>query len=205
MTTEQHTAQEQPEGADSEQVIAQGHAPSRGIDPEKLLELARQRHHNGGVTLGWPTVIKIVEELRQGRTAVEERDRFSRLFANACETLGAVQEALGNEDAPATIGLEPELVRELKEGRDALAAHVERISSYKDRLEAKGLMPARLAGIIEEAPATSLARRDDEQQAEGALAVRHLTQGEDWEDQELREVIDDYVAGLRRQAMEATE
>lgn len=34
------------------------------IDPEKLLQLARQRQHDGGVTLSWPTVLKIIEELR---------------------------------------------------------------------------------------------------------------------------------------------
>jgi len=35
------------------------------IDPEKLLALAQDRHREGGVTLAWPTVLKIVEELRQ--------------------------------------------------------------------------------------------------------------------------------------------
>ena len=35
------------------------------IDPQKLAELARARSGPGGVTLGWPTVIQIIEELRQ--------------------------------------------------------------------------------------------------------------------------------------------
>ncbi|MFW6344796.1 MAG: hypothetical protein ACOC0M_00470 [Halomonas sp.] len=35
------------------------------IDPEKLLDLARQRQGPAGVTLSWPTVLKIIEELRQ--------------------------------------------------------------------------------------------------------------------------------------------
>jgi hypothetical protein len=35
------------------------------IDPEKLLELARSRQGTAGVTLSWPTVLKIIEELRQ--------------------------------------------------------------------------------------------------------------------------------------------
>ena len=35
------------------------------IDPEKLLQLARERQGPGGVTLGWPTVLKIIDELRQ--------------------------------------------------------------------------------------------------------------------------------------------
>lgn len=35
------------------------------IDPEQLLQLARKRQGAGGVTLAWPTVLKIIEELRQ--------------------------------------------------------------------------------------------------------------------------------------------
>lgn len=56
----------------------------------------------------------------------EERDRFSRMFANACANLGAVQEALGNEDVPEVIGLEPQLVKKLRAERDALAVEVKR-------------------------------------------------------------------------------
>ncbi|MGE4534697.1 hypothetical protein [Halomonas sp.] len=41
------------------------------IDPEKLLELARNRQGPAGVTLSWPTVVKIVEELR-GLNALRE-------------------------------------------------------------------------------------------------------------------------------------
>lgn len=35
------------------------------IDPVKLLELAKSRHHDGGVTLSWPTVLQIIDQLRQ--------------------------------------------------------------------------------------------------------------------------------------------
>lgn len=42
-------------------------------------------------------------------------------------------------------------------------------------------------------------------QAEGAMAVRHLTKGDDWEDEDLRAVIDDYISGLRRQAEDIEE
>ena len=42
-----------------------------------MLFRSKQRHHDGGVTLAWPTVIKIVEELRLGRTAAEERDALN--------------------------------------------------------------------------------------------------------------------------------
>ncbi|WP_081949000.1 DUF3850 domain-containing protein [Litchfieldella xinjiangensis] len=48
----------------------------------------------------------------------------------------------------------------------------------------------------------SLARLIADKKIEGALAIRHLTHGDDWEDEDLRAVIDDYVAGLRRQAEE---
>ncbi len=40
-----------------------------GIDPEKLLDLAKRRQHDGGVTLGFPTVLKIVEALRERAAA----------------------------------------------------------------------------------------------------------------------------------------
>lgn len=56
---------------------------SAGIDPEKLFELANQRHNDGGVALGWLTVIKIVEELR-GRAdlqrQLEEADKMHTAY-----------------------------------------------------------------------------------------------------------------------------
>lgn len=60
----------------------------------------------------------------------EDRDRFSRMFAQACETLGAVQEALGEESSTELTGFEPQLVKKTKEERDALAAHVERLDIH---------------------------------------------------------------------------
>ncbi|WP_277810636.1 hypothetical protein [Chromohalobacter canadensis] len=57
----------------------------------------------------------------------EDRDRLSRMFAQACETLGAVQEALGEESSTELTGFEPQLVKKTKEERDALAAHVENL------------------------------------------------------------------------------
>ncbi|QTP60901.1 hypothetical protein HNO53_20605 [Billgrantia antri] len=59
------------------------------------------------------------------RELIAERDRFQRLFATACETLGAVQEALGNENTPELTGFEPELVRKLRGERDALVREIE--------------------------------------------------------------------------------
>lgn len=48
--------------------------------------------------------------------------------------------------------------------------------------------------------AAAIASRDAAMKAEGAKAIRHLTQGEDWEDDELRQVIDDCADEYRRQA-----
>lgn len=45
-----------------------------------------------------------------------------------------------------------------------------------------------------------LTKRDLIKQAEGASAVRHLTQGNDWDDDELRIVIDDYITTLHQRA-----
>ena len=39
--------------------------PKQPIDPDRLLKLCRQRHHNGSVTLGWPCMLHIIEQLRQ--------------------------------------------------------------------------------------------------------------------------------------------
>ncbi|OBX36933.1 hypothetical protein A8U91_01281 [Halomonas elongata] len=42
------------------------------IDPEQLLKLAKDRHGPAGVTLGWPTVMQIVEGLRErNRLAID--------------------------------------------------------------------------------------------------------------------------------------
>jgi hypothetical protein len=45
----------------------------------------------------------------------EDLARYKRMFAAACETLGEIQQALGNE----IVGIEPVLVKELVEDRDA--------------------------------------------------------------------------------------
>lgn len=38
---------------------------SSNIDPEKLLALCARRHESGYVTLSWPMVLQIIEQLRQ--------------------------------------------------------------------------------------------------------------------------------------------
>lgn len=50
-------------------------------------------------------------------------DRHKRWFTAACERLGEIQSALGNS----VVGIEPVLIREMIDERDALAAHVDRL------------------------------------------------------------------------------
>ncbi|MGP5325967.1 hypothetical protein [Vreelandella titanicae] len=55
------------------------------IDPEKLLELCRQRQNDGGVTLSWPSMLQIVEQLRLSNALVaklEALDRNRQLHAH---------------------------------------------------------------------------------------------------------------------------
>lgn len=40
------------------------------IHPDKLLELCRKRYHKGGVTLSWPFMLQIVDQLRNDQTLV---------------------------------------------------------------------------------------------------------------------------------------
>ncbi|MDL4862076.1 hypothetical protein NPJ88_007010 [Halomonas elongata] len=91
----------------------------------------------------------------------KERGRFSRLFANACESLGAVREALGNEDAPETTGLEPHFVRKLKDERDALAAHASEILSALNSTTDEFECCVRVGKVIKAGPEASIARRDE--------------------------------------------
>lgn len=49
----------------------------------------------------------------------EDLDRHKRMFAAACGTLGEIQQLLGNQ----IVGIEPALVKELVDDRDALAAY----------------------------------------------------------------------------------
>jgi hypothetical protein len=96
--------------------------------------------------------------------AGEDRARFERLFANACETLGAIQEALGNENTPELTGFEPELVKKLRDEKDALAAHIDSFRRLRD--SAAGLTWDDVEEWMAADPGASLARRDAETQAE---------------------------------------
>lgn len=106
----------------------------------------------------------------------EDRDRFIRIFAQACETLGAVQEALGEESSVETTGFEPQLVKKIKEERDALAAHVERMKHLLDGVIESDLngaheWDAAVAKWLKEAPETSLDHLKAQWQAEALEEV----------------------------------
>lgn len=58
---------------------------------------------------------------------MEDLAKHKRLFAATCQQLGSIQQALGST----VVGIEPALVRELVEEREALAAHVERLKEEK--------------------------------------------------------------------------
>lgn len=98
---------------------------------------------------------------------VEDLSRHKRMFVAACETLGEIQQALGND----IVGIEPVLVKELVEDRDALAAHVERLQVAGDDLREpwhlNRMLGAKTRRRVETwdkarstTPAASLARRD---------------------------------------------
>ena len=55
------------------------------IDPEKLLELCRQSQTDDGVTLSWPSMLQIVEQLRLSNalvTKLEAIDSKRQLHAH---------------------------------------------------------------------------------------------------------------------------
>jgi hypothetical protein len=99
-------------------------------------------------------IVDLVEQREQYRIAEEAQIALREKATNKVAQLESRIEILSQQSCA------------LQELCDALSAHIERIAGYRDRLEAKGLMPARLAGVIDEAPIYSLARRDAEKKAE---------------------------------------
>lgn len=88
---------------------------------EQILEALRERdeHRNhlaaiAGMTGNGDDVGAAHEGVN---AVVEDLNRHKRMFAAACETLGEIQQVLGNE----FVGWEPDLVKKLVEERDALA------------------------------------------------------------------------------------
>lgn len=109
---------------------------------------------------------------------VSDLARHKRMFAAACEQLGNIQQALGST----VVGIEPALVRELVEERDALAAHLEQLQEAGDKLrepwDLSTILGAETRRLIErwdkaraESPDTSLARRDSLKQREAVLEM----------------------------------
>lgn len=120
----------------------------------------------------------------------EELGRHKRMFAAACESLGEIQKALGNE----IVGIEPQMAQELIEERDALAAFADDFCSAayqasevmddfnKDQCEAR----ARLDHFRYNAPEPvkkSLARRDAlikaDSFAEAVTICQKIKEGQD--------------------------
>lgn len=52
--------------------------PSHQIDPDKLLELCRDRLTGAGVTLSWASMLQIVEQFRRTNTLLAELDKIDR-------------------------------------------------------------------------------------------------------------------------------
>ncbi|MFI8748888.1 hypothetical protein ACIGG6_02615 [Vreelandella lionensis] len=110
----------------------------------------------------------------------EDLARHKRMFAAACETLGEIQQALGNS----VVGIEPELVKELVEERDVLAAYAEEFCSAayqasevmddlnRDQCEARHRLE-HFRYNMPDAAKKIAARRDLLQQSQGAHKVAH--------------------------------
>lgn len=149
------------------------------------------------------------DTLKELEQVKEDRDSYKRMFAAACETIGAVQEALGSE----VVGIEPVLVQNLVDERDALAAHLEELgylivdakrcaavlafplnynaTDYQNF--AKDVMST-IEALSKKEPIASLARRDLIKQAE--LLDRILSTYACWDDDSLEAEAKD----LRQQA-----
>lgn len=156
---------------------------------EQILEALRERdeYHSHLATISEMTGNKgDIGAAHEGvNVVIEDLGRHKRMFVAACESLGEIQKTLGNE----IVGIEPQLVKEIVEERDALAAHVERLQEALREsllLVENDLVPA-LEGAGEldedieewkaamsESPATSLARRDLLNQADAMERLADL-------------------------------
>lgn len=141
---------------------------------------AREHAENDARFIAAASPAAILDLIELVREEEAERERFENLFAATCETLGRVKRELGMPDA--AIGTEPERAAELRQERDALAAHVERYrAAYAKltnaectqdadtgeylRLVDRNLMD-KFDAIADETYTTSLARLKAEWQAE---------------------------------------
>lgn len=70
------------------------------IDPDKLLELCRKRHTDGGVTLSWAMMLQIIDQLREYRppariaTAAPVTEAMAAAAADTHMPLGDMRAAL---------------------------------------------------------------------------------------------------------------
>lgn len=189
---------------------------------DHLAHIAEMTGNKGDIGAAHEGVNAVIEELaavssrntgliQQCKAAEHQRDTH----LNKLRTLnhGDASEAWhwmndGNdklESLTCPILISAEDLKEIFEERDALAALFVRLQDGATDLihasteEEAGDALELIAECSEKEARSILARLIAESRIEGALAVRHLTQGDDWEDTELRAVIDDYVTGLRRQ------
>ncbi|WP_069384007.1 hypothetical protein [Halomonas caseinilytica] len=148
------------------------------IDPEQLLKLAKDRHGPAGVTLGWPMVINIVDELRRlqaRRHTAEEVSEQEREFHKELDDLEeAVGQSISLETLRKRIGdtftnfqyvmcllkIQEESLDRLKAQWQAevLEELINQTSQYKEANPVRGLaghMVERLHRQSEEAPCSS--------------------------------------------------
>lgn len=97
----------------------------------------------------------------------EDLARHKRMFVAACETLGEIQQALGN----CIVGIEPALVKELVQERDALAAQLQEFRKKSQELHSQyPLSPwiqQHYESVMRANPEQTLAHRDELKQVEG--------------------------------------
>lgn len=179
---------------------------------------AREHAENDARFIAAASPAAILDLIELVREEEAERERFENLFAATCETLGRVKRELGMPDA--AIGTEPERAAELRQERDALAAHVERYrAAYAKltnaectqdadtgeylRLVDRNLMD-KFDAIADETYTTSLARIKAEWQAELLEAITDDMRSKSKELATIG-VLDALAAKRRRQAEEADQ
>ncbi|MES3674642.1 hypothetical protein QC589_01670 [Halomonas elongata] len=180
------------------------------IDPEQLLALAKSRLHDGGVTLGWPTVVQIVEGLREREALDGTRERLLDERNQALRERDAL--AKGVDRLNNDLDDEQHLRQRAQDRELALAAQVERLTSIAEKLrtvppEYLDHLAADAEFVLQDLPTTSLARRDAEA-AERALTKAHtrLSERREWSAAHyLLLVASEINPQFRRQAEEVAE
>lgn len=192
-------------------------APGEGMDPAEAVEYVRKDVHDAIIKRQAKAAQQGMDAAKAAAYTMEQN--ASRMYAQ-CSPEALESEREANAKLTALVAeLERDrdmhkaaeeaqiaLRQKMEQERDSLAALFVRLQDGATDLihasseEEAGDAMELIAECSEKEARSILARVIAESRIEGALAVRHLTQGDDWEDTELRAVIDDYVAGLRRQA-----